>query len=153
MPPAWLDAGSPATPHQHYQALGHCFMHCMVVTGSDHHQYGVGLATPQETRLLVAMPQPRCRHNSSCCLQLLNELYHEDKGFNNSHTIFLSERPPSHDIEHVIATHEASRKLQYLQGSPFRAEVGPAATAHTSHRHRHGSPLLWVWAVPQSVGT
>lgn len=65
---------------------------------------------------------------SCCCLhvhpQILDELYHEDKGFNNNHTVFLSERPPSHDVEHALATHSAARKLSFLQGSPFRTEVG-----------------------------
>ena len=53
----------------------------------------------------------------------MSELYHEDKGFNHNRTVFLSERPPSHDVEHALATHEASKKLVYLQGSPFRPEV------------------------------
>lgn len=59
-------------------------------------------------------------------LQLLSELYHEDKGFNHNRTVFLSERPPSNDVEHALACHPASRKLEYLQGIPFRPEVLPA---------------------------
>lgn len=64
---------------------------------------------------------------AACCalhLQILDELYHEDKGFNNNYTVLLSERPPSHDVEHALATHSASKKISFLQGSPFRAEVG-----------------------------
>lgn len=57
-------------------------------------------------------------------LQVLDELYHEDKGFNHNHAVLLSERGPSLDVQHVLATHMASRKLCYLQGSPFRMEVG-----------------------------
>lgn len=51
-------------------------------------------------------------------------MYHEDKGFNHNHAVLLSERGPSLDVQHVLATHVASRKLCYLQGSPFRPEVG-----------------------------
>jgi hypothetical protein len=56
-------------------------------------------------------------------LQLLDELYHEDKGFNHNSCVLLSERAPSNDVKHLLATHQATRKLSYLQGSPFRTEV------------------------------
>jgi hypothetical protein len=56
-------------------------------------------------------------------LQLLDELYHEDKGFNHNYTVLLSEQPPSLDVQHVLSTHPAARKLTYLQGSPFRPTV------------------------------
>jgi hypothetical protein len=36
-------------------------------------------------------------------MQMLDELYHEDKGFNHSHTVFLSPQPPSRDILQVRA--------------------------------------------------
>eukprot|EP00878_Enallax_costatus_P032830 GHUV01036131.1.p2 GENE.GHUV01036131.1~~GHUV01036131.1.p2 ORF type:complete len:105 (-),score=14.79 GHUV01036131.1:247-561(-) len=55
---------------------------------------------------------------------LMNELYHEDKGFNHQHCVFLSPRAPSMDQKHVLATHHAATKMHYLQGSPFRTEVG-----------------------------
>lgn len=61
-----------------------------------------------------------------CCLlllQILNELYHADKGFNRQRAVFLSPKPPGLDIQHLLATHSASAKLSYLQGSPFRMEV------------------------------
>eukprot|EP00878_Enallax_costatus_P004556 GHUV01004797.1.p1 GENE.GHUV01004797.1~~GHUV01004797.1.p1 ORF type:complete len:827 (+),score=239.90 GHUV01004797.1:555-3035(+) len=53
---------------------------------------------------------------------LMNELYHEDKGFNHQHCVFLSPRAPSMDQKHVLATHHAATKMHYLQGSPFRTE-------------------------------
>jgi hypothetical protein len=56
-------------------------------------------------------------------LQLLDELYHEDKGFNHNYAVLLSEQPPSLDVQHVLATHPASKKLTYLHGSPFRPTV------------------------------
>jgi hypothetical protein len=59
-------------------------------------------------------------------LQLLNELYHEDKGFNRTYTVLLSPKPPSMDVQHVLATHAASQKVVYLQGSPFKTMVGVA---------------------------
>jgi hypothetical protein len=57
------------------------------------------------------------------CLQILDELYHADKGFNHQKAVFLSPRPPTLDLQHLLATHAASAKLTYLQGSPFRMEV------------------------------
>jgi hypothetical protein len=56
-------------------------------------------------------------------LQLLDELYHEDKGFNRQQSVFLCHQPPSLDVQHVMLTHHAARKVTYLQGSPFRMEV------------------------------
>jgi hypothetical protein len=59
----------------------------------------------------------------STFLQILNELYHADKGFNHQKAVFLSPKPPTLDVQHLLATHAASAKLTYLQGSPFRMEV------------------------------
>lgn len=80
------------------------------------------------------------------CMQILDELYHEDKGFNNNHAVFLSERPPSHDVEHALATHAAARKLSFLQGSPFRTEVG-WSRAGQGHGRACGQLLQMLQAV------
>eukprot|EP00775_Hariotina_reticulata_P006540 gene6540-6766_t len=53
---------------------------------------------------------------------LLDELYHEDKGFNRQQAVFLCPQPPSLDVQHLLLTHTAAKKVTYLQGSPFRME-------------------------------
>lgn len=63
-------------------------------------------------------------------MQLLNELYHEDKGPNHSYTVFLSPKPPGNEIKQELAHHPANSKLIYLQGSPFKAEVGLSCWQH-----------------------
>lgn len=74
-------------------------------------------------RLHTRLPTTGCCIAASLHQQILDELYHEDKGFNNNYTVLLSERPPSRDVEHALATHSASKKISFLQGSPFRSEV------------------------------
>lgn len=56
-------------------------------------------------------------------MQLLNELYHDDKGLNHSYTVLLSPKPSGNEIKREQARHAARKKLIYLQGSPFNAEV------------------------------
>lgn len=56
-------------------------------------------------------------------MQLLSELYHDDKGLNHSYTVFLSPKPSGNEIKKEQARHPARKKIIYLQGSPFKAEV------------------------------
>jgi hypothetical protein len=56
-------------------------------------------------------------------LQLLDELYHTDKGYSRNHTVVLCDKPPGLDIKHVLYTHDAYKKVMYLQGSPFKQHV------------------------------
>jgi hypothetical protein len=56
--------------------------------------------------------------------QILDEMYHEDRGFVHTHAVFLSPSPPGLDVQHVLAVHGAASKLTYIQGSPFRTAVG-----------------------------
>lgn len=56
-------------------------------------------------------------------LQLLDELYHTDKGYSRSKTVVLCDKPPGHDVRHVLYTHDAYKKVMYLQGSPFQQKV------------------------------
>lgn len=54
-------------------------------------------------------------HSSAC-----PQLYHEDKGYDDRHLVFLSPLPPSLSVRRVLLTHHSSRKMTYLQGTPFR---------------------------------
>ena len=58
-----------------------------------------------------------------CSLQLLDELYHQDKGLNCSRMVILAKQKPSGALKHVLLTHDASKKVVYLQGSPFKYDV------------------------------
>lgn len=57
------------------------------------------------------------------CLQLLDELYHTDKGYSLNHTVVLSDKPLGVDVKHVLHTHDAANKVVFLQGSPFHQPV------------------------------
>eukprot|EP00879_Flechtneria_rotunda_P031417 GHRR01034323.1.p1 GENE.GHRR01034323.1~~GHRR01034323.1.p1 ORF type:complete len:369 (+),score=71.72 GHRR01034323.1:1198-2304(+) len=64
---------------------------------------------------------------------LLDELYHPDKGFNHQHSIFMCPRAPTLDIQHLLNTHRAASKVMYLQGSPFRqADLHRACAEYAS---------------------
>ncbi len=61
-----------------------------------------------------------------CCVmsvQVLDELYHKDKGYNRNRVIVLCDEEPDQSIKHVLYTHDASSKVKYLQGSPFLNRV------------------------------
>lgn len=90
------------------------------------------------------IPSPLCMLHSILLLlsgpQLLNELYHEDKGINLVRAVFLSPKPPTLDVQHLLATHHASAKLTYLQGSPFRIQV----RCNLQQRQRFSLPFPYL---------
>jgi hypothetical protein len=51
--------------------------------------------------------------------QLLDELYHTDKGYSRDKTVVLADSPPDLEVRHVLYTHDAASKIVYLQGSAF----------------------------------
>jgi hypothetical protein len=53
-------------------------------------------------------------------VQLLNELYHSDKGYSRPDTVVLCDKHPSTEIKHVLYTHSAAKSVTYIHGSPFR---------------------------------
>lgn len=55
--------------------------------------------------------------------QLLDQIYHEDKGYNRNHTVILADQAPDQDVKHALYRHDAASKVSYLQGSPFQTEV------------------------------
>ena len=54
----------------------------------------------------------------------MSEVYHEDKGFDDRASVFLSEEPPNQQTVLMLARHKHAKKMKYLQGSPFVPEVG-----------------------------
>lgn len=96
----------------------------------DAHRPGV-LVLDTCLRSIVCCTLSSCAHVALRLpyVQLVNELYHEDKGFNHQHCVFLNPRPPGLEQRHVLAAHHAASKMHYLQGSPFRTEVSDVKAA------------------------
>ena len=61
---------------------------------------------------------------------MMSEVYHEDKGFDDRASVFLSEEPPNQQTVLMLSRHRHASKMKYLQGSAFVTEVCSCTSGH-----------------------
>ena len=70
---------------------------------------------------LTTKHKPKLKPNKNQTkTKLMDEVYHEDKGYDQRHVAFLCPAPPSRRARAIITSHRCRSRMHYVQGSPFR---------------------------------